>query len=193
MLLPDLAKFLALEASVAPEGTISHYAKGLREHSLLSLGKRGRNGGVPMTSGDAINLTLACTLQGTRGESIAAAVQRVRVLPVYRLIEIPDDFTRALTSFRARTAGEALDGALDDFRTSTFRLWTGGDAWRISASIDTAGRSVLLSLMKPDTVKAICGATLAFGPGFDEAELVSRPIILNADYFKRIAAALGPP
>jgi|HubBroStandDraft_4_1064222.scaffolds.fasta_scaffold23088_2 hypothetical protein len=195
MMLPDLADFVSSALEI-PNGTAVDRAKVLRGAGLLSVGKQGPHGhGARMTNTDAINLLLANILDHKRGASVADNVQRVRDLPsTTGLVEMPHGFTRGLTLFDADTAGDALDGILNDIRTGRLNAWAAGERWNATVTLDTCGARLFVSIGKPDkrNTHDLREAMHAFAlPGENERKrLVDRSVTIAGEVFLQLAEAL---
>src|SRR5262245_21082539 len=142
----ELSHFLGDTLDIK-EGTVTHYAKSLREAALLTKGKQGRYAGAVMTNSDVANLALALVLDHRRGESIAANVRKARKLPLEKLILLPPALGPDISCFSATTAGAALDALVDDFRHGRVIAWAADEEWELSVTIEARGRSVIIALM----------------------------------------------
>jgi hypothetical protein len=144
----ELARF---EAGIlgGNAGTVLERGKALRASGQVSKRIKGAGRGARMTSRDAVNLFLACALDHRYGTNPAEAVRQVRELEFdpesIRLIPLG-----GLTCWGARTAGEALENLIDDYRTGRVAIWAKGEKVEVKVMIDLRGLAVFIYLTKPD-------------------------------------------
>jgi hypothetical protein len=194
MVLPELADVLGAIVNV-PAGTLLRQARPLRKAGLLTKGKRGGNEPAAMSSRDAVNLILVSLIDHRYATLFADDVQRVRDLPLDKLLEFPPGYAVPLRFASARTAGEALDAIVDDMRCVSWQKFCDGKKTRLTVTCDTAGRTLFISLIaEPEPGSNFTSTQVSFNHQARSAceRGIERNVTIPGEVLSRLAAALGP-
>lgn len=174
-----------------PVGTVADYVADLQANNLFSRGMRGRYGGADLTDTDIINGMLAIAIDHPRGDTPSESVKRARALKLDKEPTVlTPGFTKGLKCFHSATAGEALDNLIFDLRNWHFALWSHGDPWALTVSLDSKGEDLYITLSK--TERQEHAAQTFTSPAFASRQhLVDRRVVIDGKVFEHFAKAIG--
>jgi hypothetical protein len=100
-----------------------------------------------MESADAANWLIALCIDHARGDDVAETVRRVRALPLdVEKSEIPKDAAAETDFASARTAGDAVDGLINDLRSQRLGKPATWKQYALQVEFLDRGKSVVVML-----------------------------------------------